>query len=454
MSVLSKLSKKNAAQLSFVALSGISPCLTVQAADAFSSDSPWMLGDWGGTRQEWQDKGFSFIGKYVSNTATNIHGGYDKDGKVGYADQFVFGLNVDLQKTIGLDNADFQLFITDRNGEDFTSQRLTDPRSGPVGSTMEVAGRGQIWRLTQMWFHQTYLDGVVDLKVGRGSPSEDFQSFPCDFQNLSFCSSQAGVWAGNDWYSWPVSAWATRLKVQVAPELFLQAGVYEHNTTSLEHDNGFKMSTSGANGVILPVELIWKPQQGLFGLPGEYRVGAYHMNINANDVFEDQNGKARVLTGAAPRNRNGRDGVWLMGRQQVAQFASDPNRPVEIFVQAHANDRDTSFVDRFYSAGVVATGPFDSRPKDQIGFAVSSAHVNSKIRDSQELLNQRSGATDYSDPSYMPLQGTEYSSELYYGIHATNWLTIRPNIQYVHNPGGVKQVDDAVVAGLKIVTLF
>ncbi len=25
----------------------------------------------------------------------------------------------------------------------------------------------------------------------------------------------------------------------------------------------------------------------------------------------------------------------------------------------------------------------------------------------------------------------EYDAEIYYGIHATNWLTIRPNVQYV-----------------------
>ncbi|NWA28661.1 carbohydrate porin [Pseudomonas gingeri] len=454
MTALRKLSKQSAISLSLLALSSTTPFLTAHADEAFSKDSRWMLGDWDGTRQKLLDDGYSLIGKYVGETATNIHGGYDKNSKFGYADQFVFGLNVDLQKTIGLNNADVQLFITDRNGSDFTADRLPDPRTGQVGSSMEVAGRGQIWRVSQLWFHQVYLNGAVDLKVGRGSPSEDFQSFPCDFQNLSFCSAQAGVWAADDWYSFPVSVWGTRVKVQVAPELYLQVGAYEHNRTELEHDNGFKMSTSGANGVNVPIELLWTPQHALLGLPGEYRLGAYHINMRANDIFEDANGQPRALTGAAPRTRSERTGVWLMARQQIAQFGSDSNRPVEVFAQAHANDRNTSFVDRFYSAGIVATGAFDSRPKDQIGLAVSSIHVNSKIREAQQLLNQSSGASTYSDPEYVPLQGTEYDSELYYGIHATNWLTIRPNIQFVHNPGAVKQVDDAWVGGLKIVTQF
>ncbi len=33
---------------------------------------------------------------------------------------------------------------------------------------------------------------------------------------------------------------------------------------------------------------------------------------------------------------------------------------------------------------------------------------------------------------------TEYNTELYYGIHATNWLTIRPNVQYVRHVGALK----------------
>lgn len=34
----------------------------------------------------------------------------------------------------------------------------------------------------------------------------------------------------------------------------------------------------------------------------------------------------------------------------------------------------------------------------------------------------------------------------------TKWLTVRPNIQFVGNPGGVSEVKDAWVAGLKFET--
>ncbi|MCR8718349.1 carbohydrate porin [Pseudomonas syringae] len=443
-----------ASKFFIISVAGLGLCSGAHADQPFAADSKWMLGDWGGKRQELQDQGYSFIANHVAEAAANVHGGYDQNGKVGYADQFVLGMVVDLEKAVGISNAEFQLVISNRNGTDMTPDRITDPRTGQVGSTMEIAGRGQITRLSRMWYRQTYFDGALDWKLGRGSISEDFESFPCDFQNLSFCAAQAGVWAGDDWYSFPVSMWGTRLKYNLTPEWSVQAGVYEHNRTALEHDNGFKLSTSGANGVNLPVELIWKPQHGLFGLPGEYRLGAYHMNMNADDRFEDVNGQPRVLTGAEPMNRNERNGAWFIGRQHLTHFSRDAKRPLEVFVQAHANDKDTSYADRVYSAGIVATGIFDARSQDQIAFAVEKTHLNDSIRRSQKLLNQSIGATQYDDPAYTPLQGSEYNAELYYGVHVANWLTLRPNIQYIHNPGAVKQVDDAIVLGLKTVIDF
>ncbi|WJD60696.1 carbohydrate porin [Pseudomonas kurunegalensis] len=424
------------------------------ADGAFESQSPWMLGDWGGARSDLQEKGYTIDASYISELAFNAHGGYDKNGKLAYVDQFAFGVAMDLQKILSIPNARFQVMISNRNGDNLTGERLTDPRSGPVTSTMEVYGRGQVWRLNQMFYQQSWLDNKLDLKVGRMSPSDDFQSFPCDFQNVAFCGAQAGMWVGDDWYAYPIGQWGTRFKVAVAPELFFQAGVYEHNRTLRQNNNGFKLSTSGANGVILPVELLWTPSKALFDLPGEYRVGAYRMNINADDKFEDVNGQPKALTGAEAKNRDRRSGVWAMARQQVAQFDGNANRSVEVFAQAHANDRHTSFVDRFYSAGIVVTGPFAARPGDQVAFAVGKAHVNEKIRDNQRLLNGLAGATNYDDPNFTPEQSSEYMAELYYGMKATNWLTLRPNIQYLHNPGAVREVEDAVVTGLKIIAVF
>ncbi|MCW6058073.1 carbohydrate porin [Pseudomonas sp. 17] len=39
-------------------------------------------------------------------------------------------------------------------------------------------------------------------------------------------------------------------------------------------------------------------------------------------------------------------------------------------------------------------------------------------------------------------------------IHVTDWLTVRPNVQYIVHPGGTDHVDNALVAGIKLETKF
>jgi porin len=118
------------------------------------------------------------------------------------------------------------------------------------------------------------------------------------------------------------------------------------------------------------------------------------------------------------------------------------------------HDKATNFVDNYQQIGLVFKGPFDARPKDDIGVGVARIHVNDDATDNARLRNQLSGISDYDNPGFVPVQKTEYNSEIYYGVHVTDWLTVRPNLQFVKHPGGVDQVDDAIVAGIKIQSKF
>ena len=134
------------------------------------------------------------------------------------SDQFALGTNLYLHKILGWDDAEFQLTITTRSGNNISNDRINDPRVGGFTSAQEVWGRGQTTRLTQMWYQQKFLDQKLDIKVGRFGEGEDFNSFPCDFQNLAFCGSQVGNWVGDIWYNWPVSQWAMRVKFHLTPD--------------------------------------------------------------------------------------------------------------------------------------------------------------------------------------------------------------------------------------------
>jgi len=111
-------------------------------------------------------------------------------------------------------------------------------------------------------------------------------------------------------------------------------------------------------------------------------------------------------------------------------------------------------VDNYQQVGFVYKGLLDSRPKDDIGVGIARIHVNDDVSDNARLANALSGIDDYDNPSYVPIRSSEYDAEIYYGFHVTNWLTVRPNLQYIKRPGGVDDVDNALVAGLKVQSKF
>ena len=432
-------------QLSAVAALVLSA--NAMADDAFSADSKWMTGDWGGERTKLIEQGIDIKADYVGEVGANLHGGYNHDKTARYSDQFGLGVALDLQKLWGWDNTQAKIQLTNRNGQSISNDRIGDPRAGTLSSSQEVYGRGHMVRLTQLYIQHQFLDGKLDVKAGYFGEGEDFNTFPCEFQNLAFCGSQVGNWATNIWYNWPVSQAALRVKYNITPELYAQIGAYNQNPSQLEHGNGFKLSGSGTKGTVLPVELVWSPK--LNNLPGEYRVGYYKSTAPADDV------KVNITNdGEDYRVRDSKHGYWFVVQQQLTSHNGDASRGLNIAANATFHDKATNIVDNYQSLMFVYKGPFDARPKDDIGIGAARIHVNDDVKKSAEQINASLGVTDYNDPLYSPLRTTEYNYEINYGFHVTNWLTVRPNLQYITHPGGVDQVDNALVAGLKIQSVF
>ncbi|AZZ77887.1 MULTISPECIES: carbohydrate porin [unclassified Pseudomonas] len=422
------------------------------AADAFSSDSKWMTGDWGGERTKLIEQGIDIKADYVGEMGANLHGGYNDDKTGRYSDQFGLGVALDLQKLWGWDNTQAKIQLTNRNGYNISNDRVGDPRAGTLSSSQEVYGRGHMVRLTQLWIQHQFFDNKLDVKAGYFGEGEDFNTFPCDFQNLAFCGSQVGNWATNIWYNWPVSQAAIRVKYNINDELYAQIGAYNQNPSQLEHGNGFKLSGSGTKGTVLPVELVWSPKVN--SLPGEYRVGYYKSTADADDVREDVNGFDAATTGDAYKSHNSKSGYWFVAQQQLTSHNGDATRGLNIAANATFHDKDTNFIDNYQSVMFVYKGPFDARPKDDVGIGAARIHVNDDVKKNAELLNASNGVSDYDNPVFSPIRETEYNYEINYGFHVTNWLTVRPNLQYITHPGGVDEVDNALVAGLKIQSTF
>jgi porin len=403
----------------------------VASDPAFTTEpNTWLLGDWNGWRTRIRNSGIDFQFGYTNEIAYNVTGG--THSTVRYADQYAAGVTFDLDRLVGIPSALFQTTITERTGRNLSD----DAELGTLQQVQEVFGRGQTVRLTDFWYQQKFFGGIVDWKVGRMPYGEDFAAFSCDFQNLTFCGAAPGNIVGNYIFNWPISQWATRLKFGLKDFGYFQVGVYDINPRYLGvQDQVLPVWFPDSTGAMIPVELAWQPSFGGGTLPGSYKIGGWYDTSTADDVVDDVSGNPFVLTGLPPKQDRGRYGGYINFQQQVTSNLT-------LFLNFVMADRRTATTDRQIAGGLIYTGLFSARPEDDIGFAVGSTHVNSRVADVQALQNSLGKGP-------VAVQDSEYAFELYYTFRPRPGLLFRPNLQYVHLPGGTSNNDDVFVLGLK-----
>lgn len=93
-------------------------------------------------------------------------------------------------------------------------------------------------------------------------------------------------------------------------------------------------------------------------------------------------------------------------------------------------------VDRFAAASLVATGVWAGRPQDQLGIGVAWAHSGDAYRLAQAFAGS-------------PATAAEILWELSYGASLTEWLALKPGVQFVQHPGADASLADSWVVGLR-----
>jgi len=440
-----------AASLSCLAiLCATSACIdTAQADTAFSTQSRWMTGDWNGVRQAWLDSGIDIKLGYTGETGTLMHGGYRADHPTRYTDQFSIGADINLQKLYGWKDTAFSVLITNRNG-DTLDDDLNDPRASGMGSVQEIHGRGSATRLSELWMSKGWFDGALDIKLGRMAAADDFATEECRFQNVAFCGSQPGNYV-NTIYNGPISSWGGRVQYRLLPGLLAQVGAYNINPSTLENGNGFKLDTAGTSGTLLPVEAVWR--LSINKLPGEYRLGYFTSTAAVPDLYADDTGQAAAISANDYRSHGRRHGWWIIGKQQLTNVGADSQRGLSLTTSATFQDRATTAVGSYQKVSLNYVGPFDARPRDELGFGIARMQVSKGLRRNADAANDSSGLS-YEDAGYVPVQHSQVQAELHYRIQATGWLSLMPNLQYVKDPAGVREVANAWVFGLQAQSQF
>lgn len=418
-------------KLSLALLPLMAAMTSAQAESAFDSQGQYLLGDWNGKRTELAQQGVKFEANLLTDTAYLADGGRNEGADPLTSAQLWLGTQLDMEKLAGWDGVTVRAVATARQGQS-TSVRDLQGDAAQWANVQGTFGRGnQDSRLTELSIEKNYKDQGLSIKAGRLGLGMDFNVMACDFASTAFCAAQMGKWQGNIWMNTPVAQWGARVKQQLNPEVAVQVGVYEFNPDNgngAKEGQGWSLDTDNADGVTIPAEMIWTPKSLVNGLPGSYRVGG--MYNTADDVANQKD----VATG---EGKNRTFAGWLAVEQQLTSTGSG-RQGLHSFANFTWHDRDTNKVDNSQQLGLKYIGLVDSQPNDILGLAVNRVHVNDRFADSLPLYDA----------------SAEYNIELNYSYNATKWLMLRPNLQYVINPGSSNQVDNALVLGLTTRVIF
>jgi porin len=393
-----------------------------------------LTGDWGGLRTRLRDGGVSIRADYVSETFSAVRGGQRRG--TAYVQQLRGGIDLDLGTVAGWSGALFHLTFNDRRGtgisSDFVGNRL------PI---QEAAG-GFYARLSEFSLEQNLVGGKLNLRLGYFAMGNDLggMALGCNLVNAAFCAHPLSLSGNSGWYNYPNARWGAAVRYRLRPDLAIRTGLYQVNPRLNEEHNAFRPFAGGTTGVLLPLEVEYDPgaAEGSRLLPGHYKLGAYYDTSSAAR-------QAEVST------VGGRYGVYLLADQMILQEGRD-GRGLSIFGQVTASPKASAQIMRWYAGGLVKTGTFRGRDADTIALGIAHAQVNPRLRQAYvDTVSLGDGPGGFAS-----LPVGETAIELSYGLQLTKWLSLRPDVQYIIDPGAFssKRVNDALAVGGQIKAQF
>jgi porin len=441
-----------------------SPLATANPASLKAPAFAGLLGDFGGgERSALARRGFTVNGHLVTETAANLSGGLPLGGTAyergtAVSSEFGFGFDLDFAKLYAGSNAGtLHFLLTTRFGSNLSSQAI-----GNLASVEEIYGDGQTTRITFLDYEQPLAKGRLDLRLGKYNQQNDFiagstywgGNLYCFYQNNNICGTPAGipvnngvVSTGSEGYTYyPSSQWGGRLRVNVSKAVYVQAAAIQGNPIVNNKDGGLYLGFNGGTGVELPLEIGLTLKDRAGNLNGNVRIGGYYDTSDVEDYATRATGSLTLLpfeTNAAGLSSNaaaiasiktgdvrGRSGAYLQADHLIGGNSGPGQAGTALFGGFEYSDPQTSLLSTMFDIGVVRHGTFAGRPNDTAAAGFATDNYNVRL----QRLEQTLQSEGYAVPNTVQDQVIE----LNYGLQATSWFILRPGLQYVINPGGVK----------------
>jgi len=349
----------------------------------------------------------------------NAHGGLSTQSRSGrYAGSYDVEASADLHRMLGWSDSTAYMLLEGgwpRDG-------CIDPAA--IGSYFGVDGdaiHGEWIDVAELWFLRSFADdrlfvqfGKTDLSAGieyRGVVSAfDLNRYAND-ENGQFLN---GALINNPTIPFPAYTLGTSVVARLSDRWqFAAAGAAQGGDADIDKISSWASNDEGLF-FIAQASFLPDAQEHRGPWAGEYHLGAWWTG------------------GGDLASRDELTGVYLSAAREVLRESEDPNdgQGLGLFVRWGWVDGDAVELDSFWSVGLQYQGLLEARDDDILGIGLARG-------------------TFAGSDSLAGFEGSEQVVELYYSIAIGRLISVSPDMQYITDPGGRSDSDDALVAGLR-----
>ncbi len=370
-----------------------------------------LTGDWGGARTDLEAFGITPFFYYDAIVGANVSGGLQNDE--AFTGQIYAGFDFDFEKLFGWESTTMKLSVVDRHG-DSVSKNV-----GGIYDPMTIYGGpdGQKTILYQIAI-ETQLNDQWSLKFGRDSQDSDFAND--DLYRYSLSTSingpiRAMMLNAPQIVSFPLGVWHARLKYKASDEHMFKVGAYQNSQDIWGNIPGTDFGWDSDEGITFMAQYDWTPT--IYDRPAQLYVGIAHSEVDYTQFDLNQaDSQSRIY----------------------AHFDFQPTENLTLFAfGAYTSQEELAFSPLQISAGANYKGLIPGRENDRTVAFVTYG----KISDDYAVSVGQN--LDY-----------EMVYEIGHRIQISPAFYIQPSVQYIQNPGGSGNTDDAVVVGAWIGASF
>lgn len=361
---------------------------------------------------------WTFTAAYTADLLNDVHGGAERDQR--YLHLLKLSAAYDGASS-GHDGLTGLVSVEHFTGSGFTARKV-----GGLQSISANEASVEALRLDEAWLQQEILQGRGALKAGfiNVNSTFDVQETAALFLNGSHgLGAEFGDTGLNGPSDYPTTAVAVTAVYRPNDDSTAQLGVFDGVAGDPRRPTAFL-------AVKLDGALIVGQVERRFGDTGRIEAGAwtYTAAFDSLDQFD--------AAGAARRTR-GNSGVYGLVEGRLRGKPDGDEGGLSGWIRAGLANGDINTVESYVGAGLVYTGPFKGRDKDEAGVAIARAGLGAGARYVGALAGRRIG-------------DAETTLEATYRYACRDWLNIQPDLQYVIHPRGDRDIPAALVVGVRI----